>query len=357
MGRATHLVSTAVRHRNGTRRPALRALAVIACLTFTLLSPADAHAARASKVSILTFNVCGHAQGCGSWAKREDAVVQRIVDADADVVTVQETWGVLSRLEQRLAPHGYAKVADSGNEGMFAKTSKLVPVTAPTTVTTCAWETVHPDPSVDTSWWDPMRPHRDEAGLTWYVDDGVWSRDAKVCRVSVVQQPQTGQAVITPGGRAGAAWAMLEVARTGKTYLFVSAHLSTGKNSVAGKRSKEAARLLALTAPAAAGRPRVFAGDFNSSIQRGRDTVGARFGAAGFADAYTTTKARSGAGYNTATGYGTKPAKGGSHIDRVMLPRGASATRWEVVVKVRGGKAVRPIPSDHAPVRVSVVLP
>lgn len=356
MGRTTHPLSTDDGRRTSTRRPALLMLILLASLAFSLLSPTPAQAARTSKVSVLTFNVCGHAQGCGSWAKREDAVVKRIVGAKADVVAVQETWGVLGRLEQRLAAYGYAKVADSGNEGMFAKTSRLSPVTAPTTVTTCDRETVYPDPAV-ASLWEPSRSHRDEAGITWYLNDGVWSREARVCRDSVVQAPQVGQTVIAPGGRAGAAWAMLRVTKTGRTYLFVSAHLSTGKNSVARKRSKEAKQLLEVTAAAAGRRPRVFAGDFNSSIQRGKDTVGARFVKAGFKDSYTTTRIRKGAGYNTATGYGKKPAKGGSHIDRVMLPRGATATRWEVAVKVRGGKAVRPVPSDHAPVRVSVVLP
>ena len=354
MRSTTHPLGTDDGQRTSVSRPALLALALLACLTFSLLSPAPAQAARPSKVSVLTFNVCGHAQGCGSWSKREDAVVRRIVGAKADVVAVQETWGVLWRLEQRLAPYGYVKVADSGNEGMFAKTSKLAPVTAATTVTACDDETVHP--TVDTGQWGTTTPHTDEAGNTWYLDDGVWSREAWVCRDSIVQAPQVGQTVIAPGGRAGAAWAMLRVRKTGKAYLFVSAHLSTGKNSVARKRSKEAAQLLAVTAAAAGGRPRVFAGDFNSSIQRGKDTVGSRFEKAGFTDSYTTTKARTGAGYNTATGYGKKPATGGSHIDRVMLPRGAVATRWEVVVKVRGGKAVTPVPSDHAPVRVSIVL-
>ena len=333
-------------------------LTLLAALTLALLSPTSARAAGSrSNVSVLTFNVCGHAQGCGSWTKRENAVVQRIVGAKADVVAVQETWGVLSRLEQRLAPYGYALVADSGNEGMFAKTSKLSPVVVPTTVQDCEPEDVYLDPSVDTSTWTPYRPHTDEAGLTWYPSNGRWLRTVDVCRSSVVQTPKTGMTVIAGGGRAGAAWAMLQVKKTKKTYLFVSAHLSTGKNNVAGRRSKEAARLLAVTAPVAEGRPRVFAGDFNSSIQRGKDTVGKRFTKAGFRDAYTTTTHRKGAQYNTATGYGKKPAKGGSHIDRVMLPRGASAIRWETLVKVRGAKAVRPVPSDHAPVRVSVVLP
>jgi len=339
-------------------RPTLLVVALLTSLTVALLSPTAAQAARSkSKVSFLTFNVCGHAKGCGSWTTRENAVVKRIVGAKADVVAVQETWGVLYRLEQRLAPHGYALVADSGNEGMFAKTSKLTPVTVSRTVTDCVPTIVTVDPSVDTSEWDFRRPHTDEASNTWFYKNGKWSRSDRVCTDSVVQDPKVGRTVIAGGGRAGAAWAMLEVKKTKKAYLFVSAHLSTGKNNVAGKRNKEAAQLLAVTAPAAEGRPRVFAGDFNSSIQRGKDTVGKRFEKAGFADAYTKTKNRKGARYNTATGYGKKPAKGGSHIDRVMLPHGATATRWETLVKVRGNKAVRPIPSDHAPVRVSVVLP
>lgn len=341
-------------------RPALFVLALLTTLTLTLLTPPAAEAAKTKKssVSVLTFNVCGHAAGCGSWGKREGAIVKRIVGAKADVVFVQETWGVLGRLEQLLTPHGYAKVADSGNEGIFARTSKVAPVTTPTTVTNCTYGPISLDPSIDTSQWDPLRPHKDEAGITWYLTDGVWSRNGKTCADSVVQAPKVGQVALSNiAGRAGAAWAMLQVKKTGKTYLFVSSHLSTGKDSAAGKRSKEASRLLAVTKVAAEGRPRVFAGDFNSSIQRGKDTAGKRYTSAGFKDAYTTTTSHKGAKYNTATGYGKKPRVGGSHIDRVFVPRGGQATSWEAVVKVRGGKSVKPVPSDHAAVRVSLLLP
>lgn len=340
-------------------RPArpLLVTALFASLVLALLSPSSAQAARrASTLVVATYNVCGHAQGCGSWTQREDAVVSRIVGMKADVVAVQETWGVLGRLERRLAPYGYAKVADSGNEGMFARTSRLAPVTVPVTETDCDWQQIRIDPSVDTRDWDTSRPHADSSGTTWYWDGSTWVRDGEVCRDEVVATPVTGRTTIAPRGRAGAAWAMLRVRSSGRTYLFVSAHLSTGKDKAAGKRSQEARRLLQVTAAAAGGRPRIVAGDFNSSIQRGKDTVGARFTTAGFTDAFTATKNRRGAGYNTATGYGKKPAKGGSHIDRVMLPSGAIATRWQAVVAVRGGRSVRPIASDHSPVRVSVVL-
>ncbi|MET0930009.1 MAG: endonuclease/exonuclease/phosphatase family protein [Aeromicrobium sp.] len=342
-------------------RPALLVLTLLASLTLTLLSPTAAQAARSGKgkssVSVLTFNVCGHAQGCGGWDKREDAIVKRIVASKADVVAVQEVWGVFWRLEQRLATHGYVAVASSGNEGMFAKSSKLSAVTVPTPVTTCTRGRIDLGPEVDTTQWDPTRPHRDESGVTWYHDEqtGGWFRTGRICTDSVVQTPKNGQ--IGLGGRASSAWAMLRVKRTDKTYLFASVHLTTGKDKVAGKRATETSRLLAATAAVAEGRPRVFAGDFNSSIQRGKDTVGRRLRAKGFSDAYTEARSHKGTRYNSATGYGRKPRVGGSHIDRVFVPRGVSASTWAMDVKMRRGRSVRPIPSDHSPVRVSITLP
>lgn len=318
-------------------------------------SPASMQAKATSAVSVLTFNVCGHAQGCGSWGKREAAIVKRIVGSKADVVNVQEVWGVFGRLEQRLAPHGYVAVASSGNEGMFAKASKLSPVETSKVVTSCTYGRIYP--VVDTTAWSTAEPHTDENGVVWTYSTrrGEWSRMGETCVDEIVVTTKNGQ--VSMGGRASAAWAMLRVKKTDKTYLFVSAHLTTGKDKVARKRAGETSRLLAGTVAAAEGRPRIFAGDFNSSIQRGKDTVGKRLRSAGFSDAYTKAASRKATKYNTATGYGKKPRVGGSHIDRVFLPRGATATRWAMDVKVRGKKSVRPIPSDHSPVRVSIVLP
>jgi endonuclease/exonuclease/phosphatase family metal-dependent hydrolase len=307
---------------------------------------------------VLTFNVCGHAQGCGSWSRREAAVVKRIAASRADVVTVQEVWGVLDRLEQRLAPHGYVMVASSGNEGMFAKASKISPVTSTTIVPDCTTDRLFPGPGIDTAEW--VRPsHADENGVVWtYSRRTGWYRDVTICVDQAVETAKNGQMSLgSRSGQAGAAWAMLRVKRTNKAYLFVSAHLTTGKDKVSRKRSAETIRLLAATAVASEGRPRVFSGDFNSSIQRGRDTVGARMRRAGFSDAYVKSGSRAGAKYNSATGHGKRPRVGGSHIDRVFVPRGATVTRWALDVRVRGGKSVRPIPSDHSPVRVSLALP
>jgi len=335
-------------------RPVLLVLAALVVSTLVVMSPTAAQAGGRSSVTVLTFNVCGHAQGCGSWDRRETAIVRRIVASGADVVNVQEVWGVLDRLGARLAAHGYVAVASSGNEGMFAKSSTMAPVTTAGTVRSCTDQRIRAGPETDTNLWVPPRRHV-ENGVVWYWDGTGWFHHGEVCVDEVVQTPQSGQLAL--GGRASSAWAMLQVRRTKKTYLFVSAHLTTGKDSVARKRSKETARLLAGTAAVAQGRPRVFAGDFNSSIQRGKDTVGRRLRSAGFTDSYTEASSRAAVRYNSATGYGKKPKVGGSHIDRVFLPRGATASRWSLDVKVRGKKSVRPIPSDHSPVRVSLVLP
>lgn len=342
-------------------RPAVRVLAILTALTATLFSPmavqaspVTAAAAGKSSVSIMTFNVCGHAAGCRGWGKREAAIVQRIVRSKADVVNVQEVWGVLDRLEQRLTGHGYVLAATSGNEGVFAKSSKLAPVVTTQDVTTCRYGRIFTDPSVNTQEWDTSGPHVDDSGVTWFPDRrrGLWYRMGETCTTEAVTTAKAGQ--ISMGGRASAAWALLQVKKTKKTYLFVSAHLTTGKDKVAGKRRTETSRLLAATKQVAEGHRRVFAGDFNSSIQRGKDTVGRTFTADGFADSYTKAKSRAGAKYNSASGWGTKPHVGGSHIDRVFLPRGATATKWALDARAR---RVGTIASDHSSVRVSVVLP
>jgi endonuclease/exonuclease/phosphatase family metal-dependent hydrolase len=343
-------------------RPALFVLGVLALLTATLAAPAaqaspvSAKGTGRSSVSVLTYNVCGHAEACHGWTKRESAIVRRIVASRADVVNLQEGWGVLPLLEQRLAAHGYLLVASSGNEGIFAKAATMAPVTIATPQKDCTpWRDYTP-PTVDTTKWDKTRP-RQQGGHTWFWDEaaGAWYRMSQVCRDTVVQVPQAGR--IGLGGRAGSALALLRVKRTNKAYMFVNAHLTTGKNRVARKRSGETTRLLAATAQIDHGHLRVFAGDFNSSIQRGRDTVGRRMRSSGFVDAFTTARSRTATKYNSATGWGTKPRVGGSHIDRVFLPRGATASRWAMDVKTHGGRSVRPVPSDHSPVRVSLTLP
>lgn len=158
-------VRSRVTNDGGGALRALFLLALLTVLTLTMLSPAKAAKAAngtkgKSSISILTFNVCGHAAGCGSWQKRETAVINRIVASKADVVNVQEGWGVLAGLELRLAGHGYIAVASSGNEGMFAKASTMSPVETTETVTSCTKGPIYLGPEVDTSEWNVLRRTR-----------------------------------------------------------------------------------------------------------------------------------------------------------------------------------------------------
>jgi endonuclease/exonuclease/phosphatase family metal-dependent hydrolase len=63
---------------------------------------------------------------------------------------------------------------------------------------------------------------------------------------------------------------------------------------------------------------------------------------------------------SSSNGFESRPRRDlrfGDHIDRIFVPRGVGVTDWQVVAPLRRGKNVRPIASDHHPVRVTVRLP
>ncbi len=341
-------------------RASLLVLTLLASLALSLMAPSSAQAAtkKPARLSVLTFNVCSQGKACRDYPEREDAIVRRILSTDADVVNLQETQGVANKLNKRLRKRGYFMAGSTGPETIFAKSSTLTPVTRTSTVTGChVVEQIYATPATDTSDWDTSRPHQDENGTIWYYDhNGRWYYFEEECVTEKVTVPRYGGFSLNRDGRT-AVWAMLRVKKTNKWYLFVNAHLTSGKNENAKKRSRETATLLRKSAKIADGRPRVFAGDFNSSIKRGKDTVGQRMKAKGFADAYTKARSRKNAKYHSATGTGKRPKRGGSHIDRVFVPRGASVKSWALDVRTRKGRTARPVPSDHSPVRVVIRLP
>lgn len=273
-----------------------------------------------SKVGVATFNVCGVASGCHGWSGRAGAVVQRIREADADVVNIQEGHRVLADIEARLAPLGYALASASSTEGVFYRRSRLQPVLRPGTELVC---------------------------------------DDDVCQDVPVALPAAGTFGL--GGSATAAWAQLRVKKTGKTYVFVSAHLRAGKSAGdARQRDAETRRLISLARAEAGTRPIVVAGDLNSHRNRPNDSPRKRLEAAGLADAYDRSARYANAFINSYNGWKSKPVRGvkyGDHVDHVFLPAKAGADRWAVVAPVRGGKNVRPIASDHNLVRVTALLP
>jgi endonuclease/exonuclease/phosphatase family metal-dependent hydrolase len=81
---------------------------------------------------------------------------------------------------------------------------------------------------------------------------------------------------------------------------------------------------------------------------------------AGHRDAHDESTSFSRSYASSANGFASRPRRSvryGDHIDRIFVPAGLAVTDWEVVAPVRKGRNVRPIASDHHPVRATIVLP
>ncbi|MFZ2016252.1 MAG: hypothetical protein WAV00_20725 [Nocardioides sp.] len=79
-------------------------------------------------------------------------------------------------------------------------------------------------------------------------------------------------------------------------------------------------------------------------------------GAAGFADALTAARSRSGGNLNTFNNY-QRPIRKGVPTDRILVGPGVAVTNWVQLLHRAGNKLVGVIPSDHDPVAATVLLP
>jgi endonuclease/exonuclease/phosphatase family metal-dependent hydrolase len=90
---------------------------------FCHTTPRQGDTTGTASFSVVPYNVC--AAKCSRWKQRRDAVVPRIVAADADVVALQERRGSSPFLTSRLRRHGYSAVVTSGDEQLFARDARL----------------------------------------------------------------------------------------------------------------------------------------------------------------------------------------------------------------------------------------
>jgi endonuclease/exonuclease/phosphatase family metal-dependent hydrolase len=270
----------------------------------------------ATPISVATFNVCAHAKNCGHWSGREAAVVKRILESDADVVAVQEGGTKIRRLHELLQPYGYdipSYKYMSEDDAIFYRPSKLTVVPRP--LETC--ENCEGFPNANT---------------------------------------------IAAGRGASGVWANLRVDATGKEYTFVSLHLQNGTSAKVSRLRKQQLRRITtwMTTKVAADDPIIYAGDFNSSRMRTDDSPRKELATAGYVDVFERSSSYAKAYVNTYNGYDRKPRRGvryGDHIDRVFVRGAIGASSWAVVAPLRRGKNVRPMASDHYPVRVTLWLP
>ena len=320
---------------------------------------AHANKSTAAPIGVSTFNICSVASGCAAWtASRENLVVQRIAESASSIVTIQEGSSRIGVLEARLEPLGFALASASKTEAVFYRTNTFEPETHTVIENVGDWETLTFDG--DSSGWSTEDVfHWDETTgkyWEWNPSTGAWER--KVRAGVPVEQPLAGNFRL--GGNATATWATLRYKPTGKTYTFVSAHVSSGKSAANDRaRAAETRNLVTSALALDTGRRVVFAGDFNSNRSRATDAPRIEFARYGITDTYQRSSSYKNARYNSYNGWDKKPRIGtlyGDHVDGIFAPANFGASHWQSMAKFSGSNYATPHPSDHNLVRVNVWL-
>lgn len=322
----------------------------------TLKRPLDTSAPR---VSVATFNVCANAANCRGWTKRrENAVVRRIMEADADVVALQEVTGRSGRLARRLATRGYAHYTNKSkrDEAIYYRRAKLQLDLAPRTVRRCGTEPYSGD--ADTASWRFPR-HFDTPTQQWYVYGPTgWYSEQEICQTRTFNVEREGR-IGSPTG-ATAAWAALRLRRTGTPYVFVSAHLSHGRGKADDRRrGRETRQLISRTQKIAGDDPIIFMGDFNSYRGSTVDLPRKAMAKAGWYDTYDRSTTYRQPFVNSLNRWKPRvtPARTwNGHIDRIFIRSSMGSSRWRVVAKISKRRAVGTLASDHHPVRATIYL-
>jgi endonuclease/exonuclease/phosphatase family metal-dependent hydrolase len=160
-------------------------------------------------------------------------------------------------------------------------------------------------------------------------------------------------------------WGVHQILRnrqTGAKFLFVTTHLWDASGRAGDiKREHETEQLVSDGNALAArhGIPVVYVGDFNS------DSFGNHaFNAATrvmkrnhIADAFNVAQVHARAGYNTANHYMRRPPHVGARIDYVFAPPGVGVKSWKLIMRLRHGRYVGTIPSDHNPLAADITIP
>ena len=314
-----------------------------------------------SKVSVATFNVCATAPNCRAWTRtRENAIVKRILDARADVVAVQEITRHSDRLAHRLRPYGYAHYTHRVrklDEAIYYRTSALEMDLRSHTSQACEVEPYR-GPDETAAWRFPR--HFDAPTQQWYAFRSTgWFSEEPVCRPRQVAIEREGR-LGSPTG-ATAAWAALRLKSTGKSYVFVSAHLSHGPTPAMGRlRGRETKQLIRGAREVADGLPIIFMGDFNSYRGATDDPPRREMNREGWVDTFDNSTTYTQPYVSSFNGWGSKVKTlkhWGGHIDRIFIRTSMGSTSWKVVAKTNKRRYVGTKASDHNLVRATIILP
>lgn len=200
----------------------------------------------------------------------------------------------------------------------------------------------------------------DGTNNVYHDNQSVFVRDATY---DVVAGTRDGLNFERYGDKAhGACWVMVREKHSRQEVVVVGLHLWPPSDAAG---DAERARQIDLVADTVSGQfPNstiVYAGDFNSNRSRATDTPLKRLYADGQDDAYDQALRYLTRPYrNSATGTSTTPKTSttwGDHVDRVFAPAGVHVAGWKVDYRMDGSRYASPMPSDHNPVLVSLLIP
>ncbi|SHG06940.1 Metal-dependent hydrolase, endonuclease/exonuclease/phosphatase family [Jatrophihabitans endophyticus] len=279
-------------------------------------------------VRLMTYNVLTSAadgqrttgERIAPWSKRRAGVAALIRGATPDVVCLQEAGGWVG------SPQGYGGTRQADDLAHLLGSYTLARTETP-----------------------PTEHH--------YFRTGSYL----LYRTSVYRAVGTGGHWFLGDNRV-AAYQVLQRRSTGATVLAVSVHLNFGNGRAADDvRAAETRSLLSQAGrlAAAKGVPVVYAGDFNSVLNRNHvyDGAGDVMRAHRVADAQSVAQSRPNERFNSANLYLRTPPEVGQSIDYVFAPAGVAVRSREVVLRLSRGRFRGVIPSDHNPVLVRAAFP
>ena len=284
--------------------------------------------ARERTVTVLTYNVLeGNSTGVlesgqriGSWPTRRPGVVALIRKAAPDIVAIQEAAAWIG------TPQGY---------GGIRQIEDLVSALGG------GYALAHTE--------TPPTQH-------WYLRTG----DYVLYRTAAYRTVGAGGHWPLGEGRF-AAYQQLQNRQTGARLLVVSPHLTAGAGLAWDRRrAAETKTLIAEATGLAAGAhvPVVYAGDFNSDVNRNHviDAPKAAMSAAGIVDAHDAAQQLVNDRYNSANLYLRTPPTMSQSIDYVFASPGVGVIARDVVLNLSGGHFVGVIPSDHNPLMATLTI-
>ncbi|CAN5332657.1 hypothetical protein BH09ACT10_BH09ACT10_23860 [soil metagenome] len=327
-----------------------------------------------TKLTVMTYNVCSDKGRCGAtWAQRQPAATELIASRAPDVVGVQEANND-PYIGDGLATKGYAQAIYSNAKALYYKTATYEP-TGNVGVQSCG-DDINP-------WYDSYDPNLDdmyESDATattdstdrWYNSgsgDRVWKLKGPDANRAdhngeVGYAPNCATGLVHMGSYNGdryAVWAELRSKQTHKSFLFVSAHTTSGKGAKYDRqRLSEINNLIAqINAVNTKNLPVVYLGDFNSHKGRDLDGPGQAFKANGYVDAFDNSTSLIRPNYNSYNNFQSNPITSytyGDHVDHIYVKPTVGMSTWESVANFSKKKYVGVIPSDHNPVRVTLTI-